>query len=263
MKIVRRFFWAGVFAISAASSAQQNLILIGGGTLHAPPLKRLGKLAKEEQGMLLVISWASSAPEEAYTNFSEAMTRTLGNKCPKLLFAESNLSLLSKYDFRQDLQKATGVFFTGGDQNNLMAALKTDPQWIPELKARYNAGVVFGGTSAGTAVVAENMLTGQGDETVIDPAKVVTAAGLGLLPGVLVDQHFIRRQRQNRLFSLLLRKKECFAFGVDEDNSVHVRDNSSAEVLGPGIVMTIDHCTDSSQFVVKLEEPGSEFLLKF
>ena len=85
--------------------------------------------------------------------------------------------------------------------------------------ARYRDGAVVGGTSAGAAVMSTPMITGDerlpgGDRP---PAKdssdafmtiardnVVTVEGFGLLPGAIVDQHFVRRRRNNRLLSLVL-----------------------------------------------------------
>lgn len=251
-----------ILFFSVQSIAQQNLVLIGGGSLQTPALERLGTLAGGAKGKILVIPWASSSGSEAFGGFESKMQSVLADKCPKLFSAKSDRESLESYDLVADLQNVSGVFFTGGNQNELMKALSTNSKWIPLIKSLYEKGIVFGGTSAGTAVMTETMITGSGDETVIDPNKVVTADGLGLLTGVLVDQHFIKRQRENRVFSLLLREKECFAFGIDEKNAVYVQDGTTAEVLGPGIVMTIDRCRSRDGFHVDLKEVGARFQLK-
>jgi cyanophycinase-like exopeptidase len=71
-----------------------------------------------------------------------------------------------------------------------------------------------------TAVCAaptRRMMTGDGDFTVIDGRKVDTREGLCLLPGTIVDQHFLKRQWENRLFGLILdawprhRRRDCAA----------------------------------------------------
>ncbi len=88
-----------------------------------------------------------------------------------------------------------------------MEVLKRRVAFFQILKLRYDAGTVFGGTSAGAAIMSSQMITGEGDFTVIDGKKVQTSLGLGLLPDdVIVDQHFIKRQRQNRLFGLISAK---------------------------------------------------------
>jgi beta-lactamase class A len=91
------------------------------------------------------------------------------------------------------------------------------------------------------------MITGEGDFKIIDGAKVDTRAGLGLLPdNILVDQHFIKRQRENRLFGLMLQGPELFGLGIDEGTAVLVSDNRKAEVVGASSVMFIKRTQDRS-----------------
>ena len=51
------------------------------------------------------------------------------------------------------------------------------------------------------------------------------AAGLGLLPSVIIDQHFQQRNRLGRLLSLIAQNPSLLGLGVDED---------TAGVVGPG-----------------------------
>jgi cyanophycinase len=84
------------------------------------------------------------------------------------------------------------------------------------------------------------MITGDGDFTVIDGDQVVVREGLGLLPGVIVDQHFVKRQRENRLFGLLLKHPEERGVGIDEDTAILVTGGRQAEVVGKGPVLLVD-----------------------
>jgi len=153
------------------------------------------------------------------------------------------------------IKNATGIFFTGGDQVLIMNVLK-DQSLVKILRERYTAGVVFGGTSAGTAIMSRKMITGEGDFTVIDGQKVETTPGLGLLPDqIIVDQHFIKRQRQNRLFGLILQDKMSFGVGIDESTSLLIENNRYAEVSGKSQVMTVGHNKDGS-LMIRLFQPG-------
>jgi cyanophycinase len=105
---------------------------------------------------------------------------------------------------------------------------------------RHAQGVVFGGTSAGAAVMSRRMITGEGDFGVIDGREVDVREGLGLLPGVIVDQHFVRRQRENRLFGLVLLHPEERGVGIDEDTAILVSGGRLAEVVGRGPVLLVD-----------------------
>jgi cyanophycinase len=108
------------------------------------------------------------------------------------------------------------------------------------------------------------MITGEGDFSVIDGSHVQTRSGLGLLPkDVLVDQHFIKRQRENRLFGLILGRSNSLGLGIDEGTALVVTDNRYAEVLGASRVMMVKHAGQSKSLLITLIEPGEKIdLLK-
>lgn len=67
----------------------------------------------------------------------------------------------------------------------------------------------------------------------------VFAEGLGLLDGAIVDQHFVRRQRFNRLLSAVLDHPELLGIGIDEKTSIFVHDGGF-EVIGASNVLVVD-----------------------
>ena len=149
------------------------------------------------------------------------------------------------------LDSATGIWFAGGDQNRITAAIK-GTRLETKLRERFESGAVIGGTSAGAAVMTDIMITG--DERrpgglrpdtsqayiTIDRDNVVTASGLGLLTGAIVDQHFVRRKRNNRLLSLVLENPSMLGVGVDESTAIDVRPDGSWLVLGESVVVVFD-----------------------
>lgn len=167
------------------------------------------------------------------------------------------LTGLAKTKFMRQLRNDTGVFFTGGDQVRIMNVLN-DESLAEALRERYRAGAVFGGTSAGTAIMSRRMITGEGDFTVIDGKKVETRKGLGLLPDdVIVDQHFIKRQRENRLFGLILQDPRSLGIGIDEGTALIVTDNRCGEVVGTSQVMIIN--ARAGALIAYLLKPGEKF----
>ena len=130
------------------------------------------------------------------------------------------------------------------------------------LRERYDAGVVFGGTSAGTAAFSNPMMTGEADLKIIDGAKVGVRKGLGLLPNAILDQHFIKRQRENRLFGLILQNPTLLGIGIDEDSAVLVEDNRRGEVVGITQVMFIDAHRRKGAMLIHLLKAGESFDLK-
>ena len=66
------------------------------------------------------------------------------------------------------------------------------------------------------------------------------AAGLGVLPSVIVDQHFQQRNRYGRLLSVIAQNPSLLGLGVDEDTAGVVGPDGVMEVIGRGSVTIVD-----------------------
>jgi cyanophycinase len=245
-------------APASAASSEERLVLLGGGHRAPEALARFVSWAGNDRSRLLVVTWASP---DASVSF-DSLRRELTLYRPQDVQAapEAPLGASHKAAFLAQLREATGVFFMGGDQRRLMDVL-TDPLLRQAVQARYREGVVFAGTSAGTAVMSGLVITDPGQATVLDGRRVPVRAGLGLLPGVILDQHFIKRQRANRLLGLVLDHPGLLGLGVDEDTALVVRDNRHAEVVGTSEVITVDARGDGELRLLVLR-PGDTFDLQ-
>jgi cyanophycinase len=65
-----------------------------------------------------------------------------------------------------------------------------------------------------------------------------TGPGLGLLPGVVVDQHFTQRKRIDRLRGVIAENPTSVGLGVDESTAAVVR-GRSVKVIGEGTVTVV------------------------
>ncbi|MGH7652056.1 MAG: cyanophycinase [Gemmatimonadaceae bacterium] len=151
----------------------------------------------------------------------------------------------------KSLESATGIWFPGGDQTPLAAALRGSAA-LRAIQDRYRAGAVIGGTSAGAAVMSDSMITGNqywpGMTAAVDSPSfsrigrriVEIAPGLGFLHDAIVDQHFIRRQRENRLISVVLERPSLLGVGIDEGTALKVTPDGKWSVLGRGSVIVFD-----------------------
>jgi len=253
------FLW-GVFAAASLApglNAAERLVLVGGGDRPKEAMARFVDWAGGPEGSrILLVSWATGEPKETFESFRD----DLAPFEPQAVEAAPPrpLTPAGKTVFLAQLRRATGVFFTGGDQARIMEVLR-DADLMAAVRERYRAGVVFGGTSAGAAIMSERMITGEGDFTVIDAAKVEVRPGLGLLPGVIVDQHFIKRQRENRLFGLILAHPEERGLGIDEGSALLVEDGRTAEVVGSSFVMLVDAGAEKDTLLLRLVRPGQTF----
>jgi cyanophycinase len=137
------------------------------------------------------------------------------------------------------LTDATGIFMTGGNQLRLSALIAGTP-FGRAIRDAYQRGATVGGTSAGASIMAEHMIAfGVGGST---PKQRMSqlAVGLGLLDGVVIDQHFEQRNRYGRLLSLVAQSPSLLGIGVDEDTAAVVRDGNRLEVIGRGAVTIVD-----------------------
>jgi cyanophycinase len=141
-------------------------------------------------------------------------------------------------DAAAKLRRATLIWMPGGDQNRFMKAIE-GTGLDDVIRARHKAGVTIGGTSAGAAVLAEAMFTGDADLKSIIAGATVIAKGLGLWPEILIDQHFLKRQRDNRLISAVLDHPQLVGVGIDEATAVVVQ-GSAFEVVGKSSVVVVD-----------------------
>jgi cyanophycinase len=69
---------------------------------------------------------------------------------------------------------------------------------------------------------------------------VETVPGFGFLPGAVVDQHFIRRRRSNRLLSVVLEHPQLVGVGIDESTALEVGPDGRWKVLGESAAMIFD-----------------------
>lgn len=257
----KRVLWlaAGLILAGAPVRAEQRLILIGGGPRPSRALSTFVEWGGGGGARVLVVTWAARDPKEAL----EAFRRDLAPYHPAAVRGApaAPLDAQAKAVLREDLAWATAVYFTGGDQDLIMDVLR-DRSLLEQVRARYDEGAVFAGTSAGTAVMSAITITGDGDRTVIDGDEVETRAGLGLLPGVILDQHFIRRQRQNRLFGLVLKHPDLLGLGVDEGTALLVRGNRELQVVGASRVVVVQAEPEGDGMKLALLAPGDTFDLK-
>ena len=92
-------------------------------------------------------------------------------------------------------------------------------------------GGVVGGSSAGAAAMTKVMIE-QGQEDAVE------GIGFDLLHDAVIDQHFFRRSRFNRLIGLMESHTDRIAFGIDEGTALVVQvSKGRLGVLGSSYVL--------------------------
>jgi cyanophycinase len=111
----------------------------------------------------------------------------------------------------------------------------------------FENGCLISGTSAGAAVMSQKMITGNelkhpGDSIAtfitMEDRNVEIREGLGMLETVIIDQHFIKRKRLNRLVSVCIENPDNICAGIDESTAILV-DGNTATVYGLNQVVVL------------------------
>jgi cyanophycinase len=145
-------------------------------------------------------------------------------------------------DLVAELDRATGIFMTGGNQLKLSTTVAGTPFGRAIVEAR-GRGVTIGGTSAGASIQSSHMVAfGPGGAT---PKQRMTqvAAGLGLVQDCVIDQHFEQRNRYGRLLMIVSQSPQLLGMGVDEDTAAVITRSGPTDVLrvvGRGSVTIMD-----------------------
>ena len=143
-------------------------------------------------------------------------------------------------EYQSSLESCTGVFLTGGDQLRLCGVLAdTDAMGIIRKRVR-NGQLTLAGTSAGAAVMGHHMIAGGGSGESPNRSLLDMATGLGLIPEIIVDQHFHNRNRMGRLISAISSHPDRLGIGIDEDTCALFERDGWLQVIGKGSVTIVD-----------------------
>ena len=220
--------------------SDRALIIIGGHEDRTNDKVILGEVARRVgSGKLVVTTVAMENNIEPLFDEYEKAFRSLGVKhLYKLEITERNQATHeSKVRILDD---ATGIFFTGGDQIKITSQIGDTPI-LNRIREIYDEGGVIAGTSAGASVMSETMLVAGGDEeSHVIGDSVRMAPGLGLISGVIIDQHFMERGRVGRLLGAVAQNPKNLGIGIDEQTAIVVERENGFYVLGSGAVYVID-----------------------
>jgi cyanophycinase len=206
------------------------IVAVGGGGTTDEIVSRTLALAGGKSAIVAVLPQSSAVANAG--DSSVKMWLDAGAK------AAQKVSFEDRAAARVALEAATLIWMPGGDQNRFMKAIE-GTGLAEVILTRYRAGAVVGGTSAGAAVLSAAMITGDADLKNLTAGGTVLAKGLGLLDTVIVDQHFLQRQRSNRLVSAVLDRPTLVGVGIDEATAVIFR-GTEMEVVGKSAVVVVD-----------------------
>jgi cyanophycinase len=194
-------------------------------------------LAGGADGSIVVISTASSLGDAATQAYRELFLGlgigTVTGIRPEERQEADDPAVVST------LSEATGIFLTGGNQSRLTQVV-AGTRLGDAIANAHDRGVVLAGTSAGASALASHMVAFGRPGPTPKHRMVTLAAGLGIVPGVVIDQHFEQRGRIGRLLALVAQSPSLLGIGIDEDTCAVVTADRVLHVLGRGAVTLVD-----------------------
>jgi cyanophycinase len=217
-----------------------SVIIIGGAEDKVRDrviLNRFVSLAGGTDATIAVVSTASSLGELAGERYRQVfgelgVTRVRPLHAITRRQANDESSALA-------LRDATAIFLTGGNQLRLASTIG-GTRLADAILERFRHGAVVAGTSAGASAMSSHMIAFGASGATPKHRMAQISAGLGLLPGVIVDQHFQQRNRLGRLLSVIAQNPSLLGLGVDEDTAGVVGADHILEVIGRGSITVVD-----------------------
>jgi cyanophycinase len=232
----------GATPAASAPSLGGTLLIVGGGVIPDEIRVRFVALAGGPTAKVVVIPASPRGGEPVRASFSLAMWKDAGVNSVSLLHAHDR-EQADDPKFAEELTTASAVWL-GGGQQSWFSQTYAGTEVERQLHALLGRGGVIGGTSAGAAVMSRVMIVSGRDHP-------IEGRGFGLLPDVVIDQHFLRRSRVNRLLELLEKHPDHVGLGIDERTALEVPLNQRrVKVLG-------------DSYVFACVPPGSEQPLRF
>jgi cyanophycinase len=210
-----------------------KLVIVGGGTIPAAALCAFRQAAGGAGANLVVIPTASVSADKEPAQKTIDLWKIRGFTQVTVLHTRSRQQA-NEPEFAKPLNKASAVWLGGGDQKRITAAYR-DTLVEKELHRLLERRGVIGGTSAGAAVMSKLMISG-------GKLRADLEGGFGFLPGGVVDQHFLKRNRLDRLLDTLHRNPGWFGLGLDEGTAAIV-EGRTITIVGSSMAVLCQRST--------------------
>jgi len=203
-------------------------------------------------GPVCVFPTASASPQESMESAVERIEAVGGSGAAQGIYLTlGNPEDAGTEATAERIRGCSGFYFSGGSQSRIAEVFRPDGEDSRALQAvrqRFREGAVVSGTSAGAAIMTDPMIGGGSSLGALASGVreeggedgVILQNGLGFLPDVLVDQHFLARGRWARLLvAVLATEGRDLGLGIDE-NTALVVEGDSARVVGESGVVLFD-----------------------
>ncbi len=199
-------------------------------------LKRFVRHCGGRDANIVIIPTASRRADTG-ARYQDLFERLEGGHASVVDFAEREDG--QRDDYLRQIENATGVFFTGGNQLRITTILGGTPA-AKLIRNRNACGMHVASTSAGASILSEHMIAFGKEGASPRASSVRLAPGLGLTNRFIIDQHFRQRDRLGRLVAALAYNPFAIGIGLDEDTAAFIGPDNTLEVEGSGAVTVVD-----------------------
>jgi cyanophycinase len=252
-----------------------SLFIIGGGSRGENMIQRLIDEANvQTTGYIYILPMASELGDSAIIWSSEQFIKAGIKGVYGFNFASREDMSEARMD---SVLHAALIYVSGGDQRRFMNIVAQTPL-ESAMKTAYQNGTIIAGTSAGAAIMSKLMITGTelrhpeyySTFRHLEKNNIELDTGMAFLNKIIIDQHFVKRSRYNRLISALAEFPDYLGIGIDESTAILIHEDS-AEVVGESQVITFRNHGNSrfnehakigmSNLELNIYLPGEKFYL--
>jgi cyanophycinase len=206
---------------------------------------------------IVVIPTASKIPVEVGENYVTAFSKLGCSNVDVIDIREKKQS--EDKAFLKLVEQADCVMMTGGNQSRIATRIANTSLHRLMDERLHNDKIVIAGTSAGAMAMAGRMISGGSGSEALVKGAVKMRSGLGLIPELIIDTHFVRRGRFGRLAEAVAAYPHLLGVGIAEDTGLIIRNNNEFTVIGSGMVLVMDPAglTHNSHKLLKQGTPMS------
>ena len=222
-----------------------SLFIIGGGSRPAELIKKIIRESEIEKGGYGIVLPMASSEQDSSVFYAKIPFQKEGIKnIYGMYFRKKEIPTNEQLD---SIKNAKLIYISGGDQDRFMNIVKNTPIEMA-IRENFKRGGMIAGTSAGAAVMSEKMITGNELKHAtyhstflnLEENNIELKKGLGFIKNAIIDQHFVRRSRYNRLITAVIEYPTLKGVGIDESTAIFIKDGK-AEVVGNSQVIVLSN----------------------
>ena len=216
-------------------------------------LRRIVKLVEQiGPPKIELVTTASSMPEQLDKIYCAAFGQ-LGCENIGHLFITSREQVDTEEHLAR-IRNCNCIIFTGGDQLRLTSILG-GTELMSIIKQRYiNEAVVIAGTSAGAMAMGGTMIYDGNATKAHLKGEIKFSTGFEFISDVIIDTHFEKRGRFNRLAQAVAVQPGILGIGLAEDTGIIISGGNNLEVIGSGIVTIVNGKTISYTNLINIPD---------